>query len=288
MLCSCCPKSSKAFVLIAIAIWIELSCGLAASVWTVLFNDKEQSASLNWVFVITTLLTLGLFLAVLCYNNDVLVGQNDANSLLHGAFGLYAAVVLIFPLVYMIFSASPLTTELFPFIVLVTMLELGIGLTLTGYTAFFNHKPVNVWAYIIFGIEVAFATGLAYFSGRDICSRLGRDSLTPPLTMYYWACGIFTVKTGGLFVIVWYYNAFVLGQITLSMVFLYSFGLYLFSLYLLTLVKCIPDDPNDSDDEGVSKYDVEVEPSGGEVDPYEYDVASNSSTQNALGNVNGN
>ncbi|ODM93141.1 hypothetical protein Ocin01_13549 [Orchesella cincta] len=312
-LTSCCPKSSRAFVVIAVAIWIELGCGLVASVWTVLFNDrlvdiwayiifavdlafalglfyctgqltwsrlkrnpvggKEQSASLNWIFVICTLFTFGLFAAVLCYNGDVLVGKGQSNKLLHGVFGMYASVALLLPFFYMVFSASPLTLELFPFIILVTSMQMGTGLALTTYTAFFNHKKINVWAYILFGIEIATAVGLFYKGGREICSRLGGNSSAKPETIFYWACGIYTVKTGFLFVIVWYYNAFVLGHISLSMVFLDSFGMYLFSLYLLTLVKCIPDDPNDSDDEGVSKYEVEPDPE---------DRTSVSSTQNTL------
>ncbi|CAL8136600.1 unnamed protein product [Orchesella dallaii] len=292
MLCCCCPKTNKAYIIVAISIFVELVCGLVATTWTALHNDpfigclsyavlfidlifafalsffvvqdtlsrlqgnlKSSSSTLNWLFVLCTVWTFFLFLYNFRIDTHVpiVVKGQQIDTFLNRAFAVFLVTAYVLPMFYMICSIAHVVNELIPFKMFVVLMQLGAGLVITTRTALFNSEGIttNIWAYLIFGFELAFASAITIYLGRTIFCRV-RQNLMPLNVVAFSVCLICTIVTAAVFGLVWAHNYLMLRDYKMPKLFVDSFGIYIFSFYWFTLLECIPESGNadDSFDEG--------------------------------------
>ncbi|CAL8136644.1 unnamed protein product [Orchesella dallaii] len=107
-------------------------------------------------------------------------------------------------------SCSKISTVVYTFIIFV---ELSCGLVATFWTAFWNDKEVDKWAYIIFGIDIAFAFILLYFTSYGIYSRWKQIEKTVSQKRL---CIVCTMVTFFILTILYYYNKTVLQDCNLD------------------------------------------------------------------------
>ncbi|ODM96705.1 hypothetical protein Ocin01_09978 [Orchesella cincta] len=232
---TCCPTSNGACALVIITIWIELCCGLVATTWTAFFNGKGvdewafviffvhllfsvgvcgytgheiyyrlkkpapiTSVVVNWVFVVCTFVTTGLF-AILCSYNHNLVGESLLGSnAIEDALVVYVGAVVLLILFYISALHSYPEAE-FHIIILSIWLQLGSLLA------------VNIRVYILF---------------------------TTNLVAVKRVCGLCVLITLVLFGSVFYYNTVVLNQhiLELHKIFWVPPAAYIFALLLFCLL----------------------------------------------------
>jgi len=104
-------------------------------------------------------------------------------------------------------SCPKVSTAVYAFLI---CLELSSSLVASTWTAFWNDKVVNVWAHVIFVIDIAFALILFYCVSLETCS-LGKrndEQILSPKCL----CVICTIGTIGLLSILYYYNKTVLQE----------------------------------------------------------------------------
>ncbi|CAL8136618.1 unnamed protein product [Orchesella dallaii] len=132
----------------------------------------------------------------------------------------------------MTFGCSNILAGVFAYI---TWLELASDFVASIWTAFFNDKEVNEWAYGIFSIDVVFSISMLYYTGQETCCRthLHWQNSRRKLS---WLCGMSSFTTICLFGVLYYYNIIVLENEELNQVVLVSFFTYLSALGMLALV----------------------------------------------------
>ncbi|CAL8136622.1 unnamed protein product [Orchesella dallaii] len=268
-----CPTSDGACALILIGIWVELGCGLVATTWTAFFNDKavnawayvifgthflfiagifhftgkeiyyrlqkhepKKTGTANWVLVLCTFMTACLFPIIYGYNSKILGEPVRGSNIVEDALLVFSCTLVLLTLFYISSLHHSHSVLEFHLTILSIWLQLGCVLVLTTWTSFFNLKEVNVKAYIIFGVDVAFSLGLYCYTGQEICTRCkGKASNLKAIKR---VCGLCTLGTMGLMCGVYYYNTLVLGQhiLQLHKIFWSSTVVYIFAILLFCLV----------------------------------------------------
>ncbi|ODM96703.1 hypothetical protein Ocin01_09976 [Orchesella cincta] len=118
--------------------------------------------------------------------------------------------------------------------VFIALVELVSGLVASVWTAFYNDKEVDEWAYGIFAFYLAFAHFLLYASGRQtFCRGHFNSDHSTALNVICWMSSVITIF---LFTGLYYYNKKVLGHKTQNKLMIYPFIAYIVAIALFFVV----------------------------------------------------
>ncbi|CAL8136626.1 unnamed protein product [Orchesella dallaii] len=115
-------------------------------------------------------------------------------------------------------------------------LELFSLLVAATWTAFFNTKAVNLWAYVIFLVCLAFTVIVFRYTKQQISTKAERNE-DRSLTLN-WISGVCSVISGGLLAGIIIYNKVFLGHLKLHPAFWFTIGIFMLALFLLVPVAC--------------------------------------------------
>ncbi|ODM87196.1 hypothetical protein Ocin01_19486, partial [Orchesella cincta] len=223
-------------VYVALAIWIL--CNIGWETWTCFQPEPLPQATwfpigINCSYNISSVLTAWTLVTVRIYNMNV-VGHHPSKPVANLPLAIFIPTLLGMRLFF------PSKFWLVPCGTFVPWIDLGCGFTITIWTAFFNDKPVDVGAYLIFGVYCYFALWLICYHIWDIRTSLKTGMKIKDVSIH--SSVIFSaVGTTVFFCVVCFYNGVVLKHDNMATpVFKDALLLFLFEHMVLPIFSLAP------------------------------------------------
>ncbi|CAL8136581.1 unnamed protein product [Orchesella dallaii] len=190
----------------------------------------------NLTYLLCSVATISLLFILAVYNGEIIYAG--------GALVSAPLIVSVTNYPSAVFAPTMLGARLFfprkfklvPYGIIVPWLDLGCGVAITIWTAFFNDLEVRMEAYGILVTEFAFMIGLIWYYSKKMISRLTKFPLGK-ITIPNSVVGGAAIGTTFCFCIVAFYNVVVLGNDELMRTSpVFKVALYLFALENLVIL----------------------------------------------------